>query len=104
MAGIARELAPGHEITVLTSRRGDSPAVSVESGVRVVRVPTFFRREAPVASFLSMLAYLPSGTLRGMFLRPAASFDVINTHFVVPSGPVGHFLSAISGVPNVLSV
>lgn len=104
MAGIARALARGHEVTVLTSRSDESPAVGMDGGARVVRVPVLFRREAPVANLLSMLAYLPSGALRGLLMRPAQSFDVINTHFVVPSGPVGHFLSAISGVSNVLSV
>jgi glycosyltransferase involved in cell wall biosynthesis len=104
MAGIARALARRHEVTVLTSRGEDSPALSMDGSARVVRVPVFFRREAPVANLLSMLAYVPSGALRGLFMRPAHSFDVINTHFVVPSGPVGHFLGAVSGVRNVLSV
>lgn len=104
MAGIARELARSHEVTVLTSRTGDLPGVSTDGGARIVRVPVFFRREAPVANIFSMLAYLPAGIVRGLFMRPAQSFDVINTHFVVPSGPVGHFLSAFSGVRNVLSV
>src|SRR5690349_19555025 len=104
MAAIARALARGHEVTVLTSRTDELPAVSMDGGARVIRVPVLFRREAPVANLLSMLAYLPSGALRGLLLRPARSFDVINTHFVVPSGPVGQFLSSISGVCNVLSV
>jgi glycosyltransferase involved in cell wall biosynthesis len=31
-------------------------------------------------------------------------FDVINTHFVVPTGPVGYLLSARWRIPNVLTV
>jgi glycosyltransferase involved in cell wall biosynthesis len=42
--------------------------------------------------------------LRGLSLRRSGSFDVINTHFVVPTGPVGDLLARLYGIPNVLSV
>ncbi len=104
MAALARELARRHAVTVLTSRALGLPAESLEGGVRIVRVPVFFRRELAVANFPSMLAYVPAATLRGLTLRRAGAFDVINTHFVVPTGPVGHVLRSIYRVPNVLSV
>lgn len=103
MAALARHLAKRHEVTVLTSRALDLPSESIESNVRVVRAPVFFRRQLAVANFPSMFAYLPSATLRGLGLRQAG-FDVVNTHFVVPTGPVGHVLAASYGVPHVLSV
>jgi glycosyltransferase involved in cell wall biosynthesis len=103
MAALARQLARRHEVTVLTSRAGDLAAESDDQGVRVVRVPVFFRRHLAVANFPSMLAYLPSGFVRGLTLRKSA-FDVINTHFVVPTGPLGHALARWQRVPNVLSV
>ena len=103
MAALARHLARRHEVTVLTSRAGDLPAESNEQGVQVIRVPVFFRRQLAVANFPSMLAYLPSGFVRGMSLR-RADFDVINTHFVVPTGPLGHALARWHRLPNVLSV
>mgnify|MGYP001029682712 CR=1 FL=1 len=104
MAALARHLAKRHEVTVLTSRACDLPSMSIEDGVRIIRVPVFFRRELAVANFPSMLAYLPSGFLRGLSLHRGAPFDVINTHFVVPTGPLGHVLARLYRVPNVLSV
>jgi glycosyltransferase involved in cell wall biosynthesis len=105
MAALARELARRrHEVTVLTSRAGGLAREDDDHGVRVVRVPVFFRRQLAVANFPSMLAYLPSGFLRGLGFRRRASFDVVNTHFVVPTGPLGHALARWYGVPNVLSV
>jgi glycosyltransferase involved in cell wall biosynthesis len=104
MAALARELARRHAVTVLTSGALGLPKESRDGGVRVLRVPVFFRRDLAVANFPSMLAYLPMATLRGIFLRREAAFDVINTHFVVPTGPVGDLLGRIYGVPNVLSV
>jgi glycosyltransferase involved in cell wall biosynthesis len=103
MAALARQLARRHEVTVLTSRAGELAAQSNDQGVQVVRVPVFFRRQLAVANFPSMLAYLPSGFVRGLSLR-RQQFDVINTHFVVPTGPLGHALARSHHLPNVLSV
>ena len=103
MAALARHLARRHEVTVLTSRAGDLAAESDDQGVHVIRVPVFFRRQLAVANFPSMLAYLPSGFARGLRLR-RADFDVINTHFVVPTGPLGAALARWQRLPNVLSV
>lgn len=104
MAALARQLARRHEVTVLTSRAGDLAAQEDDQGVRVVRVPVFFRRQLAVANFPSMVAYLPSGLARGLTLGRPLGFDVINTHFVVPTGPLGQALAHWHRVPNVLSV
>ena len=109
MAALARQLARRHEVTVLSSKACGLAAEEEDRGVRVLRVPVLFRRQLAVANFPSMLAYLPAGFLRGIKLRGAkagreAAFDVINTHFVVPTGPLGHALARWHRIPNVLSV
>ena len=103
-AALAEELAKRHEVTVLTSRAFDLPAESTENGVRVVRVPVFFRRRRASANFPSMFAYLVTGPWGGWSLLRRSDFDVVNTHFALPTGPVGHVLARMAGVPNVLSV
>jgi glycosyltransferase involved in cell wall biosynthesis len=102
MAALARRLARRHEVTALTSRAVGLPAYSEDHGVRVIRAPVFFRRRLETANFPSMFAYLPSGLVRGLGLGDG--FDVVNTHFVVPSGPLGAALAAWRRIPNVLSV
>jgi glycosyltransferase involved in cell wall biosynthesis len=104
MAALARQLALRHEVTVLTSRMDGLSAETIERGVRVVRVPVFFRRDLAVANFPSMFAYLPTGFTRGLQLGRDGAFDVVNTHFVVPTGPLGHALAKWHRLPNVLSV
>ncbi len=104
MAALARQLALRHEVTVLTSQACGLARESIDDGVRVVRVPVMFRRELAVANFPSMFAYLPMGFARGLSLARHGAFDVINTHFVVPTGPLGHALARWNGLPNVLSV
>lgn len=103
-AALAAELAKRHDVTVLTSRASGVPSQESVDGVRVVRVPVLFRRERAVASFPSMLAYLATGTLEGRRLLMRKPYDVINTHFALPTGPVGHALARMANVPNVLSV
>jgi glycosyltransferase involved in cell wall biosynthesis len=104
MAAMARALAERHDVTVLTSRAGDLPAEGMDANVKVVRVPVFFRRHLAVANMPSMAAYLPMGLLRGLKLGRQRRFDIINTHFAVPTGPLGDWLSGRLGIPNVLSV
>lgn len=104
MAAMARILARRHEVTVVTSRLAGLPALGSDAGVTVVRVPVLFRRKLAVANLPSMLAYLPAGLWRGMRIGRDRHFDVINTHFAVPTGPLGDCLSQWLGIPNVLSV
>jgi glycosyltransferase involved in cell wall biosynthesis len=104
MSALARELARRHEVTVLTSQALGLVGANVEGGVRIARAPVFFRRQLAVANFPSMLAFLPSGVLKGLGLLRSTHFDVVNTHFVGPSGPVGQVLARIGRAPNVLSV
>lgn len=103
-ACLAQELAKCHDVTVLTSRGKGLPAERRENGVWVVRVPVFFRKQEAVANLLSMLAFLPMGMRMGRRLLRAGKYDIINTHFVLPTGPVGDALARWGNVPNVLSL
>ena len=67
-AQIAIELAKRHDVTVLTSQGLDLPKEEVIDGVRIIRVPVFFRQFQAAANFASMLAYLPNGIKAGRAL------------------------------------
>jgi glycosyltransferase involved in cell wall biosynthesis len=101
---LAQELAKRHDVTVLTSQGLNLPPESINGGVRIVRTPVFFRKQEAVANFFSMLAFLPMGVRTGKKLFDAGRYDVINTHFVLPTGPVGDALARSAGIPNVLSL
>jgi glycosyltransferase involved in cell wall biosynthesis len=75
-----------------------------EHGVRVIRVPVVLRSNQNVATLPSMLSYLPSSVLKAMNYLKGQKVDIVNTHFAVPSGPAGHFISKKYGIPNVLSI
>src|SRR5262249_22758463 len=87
-----------------TSRALGLAPESVEGGVRIIRAPVFLRRQQAVASVSSMLAFILTGLRSGKKLLSTEEYDVINTHFVLPSGPVGYALSRFSRIPNVLTL
>lgn len=101
---LAQEMAKRHEVTVLTSQGLGLPAQRMESGVKVIRVPVYFRRQEATANLVSMLMFLPMGIQAGKKLLGTQSYDVVNTHFVLPTGPVGEALARFAGIPNVLSL
>ena len=101
---LAQELAKRHHVTVLTSQGFGMPERSREMGVDVVRVPVYFRDQKSVANVRSMGAFLFSGIHQGRRVLAEKSFDIVSTHFVVPTGPVGQFLAYNAKIPNVLSL
>lgn len=103
-AQLVEQLAKRHDVTVLTSKAFDLPEESLENGARIIRVPVFGRTKKAAGSLPSLLSYVPAAIKRGKALMATKKFDVINTHFAVPTGPVGDSLARHAGIPNILSV
>lgn len=94
----------GHAVTIVTSRYGDLKKHEIRNGVEIIRVPILGRKNIEVASMASMLSYVPSGLIQTLGLKKLRSFQLINTHFAIPSGPLGYSLGKILGIPNVLTI
>ena len=102
---LSEEIASkGHRVTVVTSHYDSLPQHEKLNGVTIVRVPVVMRGKKDVASFLSMISYVPLCIWKVTSLLRREKFDVINTHFAVPSGPAGQYISDKYGIPNVLSI
>ncbi|HFD16782.1 MAG TPA: glycosyltransferase family 1 protein [Rhodospirillales bacterium] len=101
---LAEELARRHEVAVLTSQGLDLPRREEVRGVTVFRVPVLFRNDRSTANFPSMFAFMVQGTRFGRRLLRERRFDLVNTHFALPSGPVGAALARHADIPNVLSL
>lgn len=101
---IAQEMAKHHEVTVLTSQAQGLSSRQVIERVQIVRVPVFFRKQKTVANLLSMMTFIPIAIKTGRKLLKNSNYDLINTHFVLPSGPVGDSLARFAGIPNVLTL
>lgn len=94
--------ARGHETTVLTAHMDGLPRDEMLEGFRLVRIPSK-RTEAFSASFATMLAFDLAGLWAGLSLIWRFRPDVIHTHFAVPAGALAFALSALTGVPYILT-
>jgi len=100
---IAAELAVRHQVTVVTSGFAGLPRQEVVDSVEVCRVPVLGRTKRAVASLPSMLSYPPSTWLHGRFLKDR-SFDIVNSHFAVPTGPGSLVAAWRMGIRHVQTI
>lgn len=101
---IAEALAQRHHVTVITSLFRGLERYESRGNLRIVRVPVLMRRTRCTASMPSLVSYWPSSWLEGRRLLRREPFDVINSHFAVPSSPAAHQLARRFGLPHVLSM
>ena len=101
---LAEEWAKKCQVDVLTSSFADLPKYESVKNINIYRVKVLNRKSRDAASFISMLTYLINGFFRGLILCRKNNYDIINTHFAVPSGPLGYLLSKLYHIPNVLSL
>ncbi len=101
---IVEELAKNHRVCVITSAYQDLPRTEVRGGVEVHRVPVLGRDDVNSASLLSMLSYPPLAWKAAARMMRKEKFDIINSHFAVPTGPGSLPAARIAKIPHVLSL
>ena len=93
-----------HEVDILTTRWRGQPSEEVVDGLRVHRVPVVGRGDLATASLISMLSFVPSGVAEGYRKLRKRRYDILNSHFAIPSGPAGVTLSRLLRAPHVLTI
>jgi glycosyltransferase involved in cell wall biosynthesis len=102
---IAKALtAREHDVDVLTTGWRGLPSEDTVDGVGVFRVPVMGRGDLATASLLSMVSFLPCGVARGIGVLRKRRYDILNTHFAIPSGPTGVTLAKLFNKPQVLTI
>src|SRR4030042_1597376 len=102
---IAKALAArDHEVDVLTTKWRGLPSKEVVDGLSVYRAPVVGRGRLATASIPSMLSFLPSGIATGYRTLGRRGYDVLNTHFAIPSGPTGVALSRLFRTPPLITI
>src|SRR5262249_27477385 len=51
-----------------------------------------------------MLTFISTGRRAGEAILKKEHYDIVNTHFVLPTGPVGDAIARAAGIPNVLTL
>ena len=101
---LAKALAKKHQVDYLTSRFHNQPKFEIIEGVRVHRVTVLGRKDFSTSTFLSLITFFPSSLLAGLNLFRKNEYDIINAHFVLPSGLSGVILSKFFKVPIVINL
>ncbi|HCL56793.1 MAG TPA: glycosyltransferase family 4 protein [Spirochaetia bacterium] len=94
----------GHTVDVVTTYFDGLDFEEVKNGVRIYRVKVPSRKDLATASFLSLIAFPRAAKKKLKKLFKTKQYDVINTHFAVPSGGVGVWASKKLEIPNILSL
>jgi len=94
----------GYEVDVVTGGYKGLPSFEIKDKINIYRVKVFFRRSKEVSNFFSMLSFLFSGFLKCLHLCKKNNYLFINTHFVLPTGPLGFVLSKIFKLKNIVSI
>jgi glycosyltransferase involved in cell wall biosynthesis len=74
----------GHQVDVLTSN--------------------FLRTKKKKTPLINLALFPIVGILKGLFFCLKNKYDIINTHFAIPTGPVGFVLSKLFRIKNILSI
>jgi len=101
---LAEVLARRYNVTVITSKFGEQPALEVVNNVQLLRVPIPLRSDPNAAGLVSMLSFFPSSLWAGIRLLGRVHFDIMHSMFAVPSAPSGVLLAKLYGKPHLLSI
>ncbi len=94
----------GHLVVVVTSRARGQKKYEKVNGVLVFRVYAGKRTDLNKANFLNLLLFIPFGLIKGWQILGAEKFDFINTHFAIPTGPIGLILQKAFRIKNILTI
>ncbi|HOQ05711.1 MAG TPA: glycosyltransferase family 4 protein [Anaerohalosphaeraceae bacterium] len=93
----------GHRTDVVTMRFRGLPAYEEIEGVRVFRTPCI-RRRADLCRIHEMASYLIGAYPAVDRLLRETRYDIVHTHFIIPTGPLGLRVRRKAGCPWVITV
>jgi len=94
----------GYGVDVITTWFDGLKESESKDGINIYRVKVPSRNKIQTASLISMLMF-PSRAYRlAKKLMENNKYNLINTHFAIPTGPLGVNLSKEFKIPNILSI
>jgi glycosyltransferase involved in cell wall biosynthesis len=101
---LAQQLAAAdHDVDVVTMEFHGLPRFEQHGRLRVYRVAAV-RHSQVRAATREMLSYLPSALSRSLTLTRQHRYDLIHSHFVIPTSIVAALLRRLCGLPSVITV
>lgn len=94
----------GHKVDYVTSWFEGLKRFEIVDGINVYRVKVIGRKELPTATMASLFSFPFCAYPTCVKLCKKNKYDFINTHFAVPTGLLGVWISKRFDIPNILSV
>jgi glycosyltransferase involved in cell wall biosynthesis len=92
----------GHSVDVVTMRHKDLPAEETINGVNIFRIPSY-RKQADICKTHEMATYLLGGRKPALKLAQQNHYDIIHTHFIIPTGFLVQYIHKHTGIPYLIT-
>ncbi len=94
----------GYEVDYITTWFKGLKEYEKVDGINVYRIKVIGRKELPTATMLSLISFPFLAYKKASELCKKNEYFFINTHFAIPTGPLGNKLSKKYGIPNILTI
>ncbi len=101
---LAKNLAERHEVEIITSSCKNESKYEERDNFKIYRVPVLGRKEFHIASEVSLVSFFILGLWKATILVRKKKYDVINTHFAIPSGLIGLIISKFFKIPHIPTI
>lgn len=93
----------GKEVDLVTMNYNGLSKEEEQDGVIIHRVPCL-RSQKSICRPHEMLSFLPTGFWKAKNLLKQNNYDIVHTHFIIPTGVVSYFLKKFYGIPYVITI
>ncbi len=94
----------GYEVDYVTTWFKGLAEYEIVNGIHIYRVKVIGRTELPTATLLSLITFPFFAYRKTKQLCRIYQYEFVNTHFAVPTGPLGVWISKRFNVKNILSL
>jgi len=105
---ISSELSKESQVDVLTPYYNKLKRVEKIGNMNIFRVKVFGRVNVEFQSkgfiLLSFASFIFFGTIKGLLLAVKNRYDIIHSHFVIPSGLIGTVISFLTKIPHITTI
>lgn len=97
-------IASGYHVDYITTWVDGLEKEETVDGIHVYRCPVLGKRGQKNSGMLSLLTFPICAYKRASAMCRANNYEFINTHFAVPTGPLGVWMAKKYGIRNILSL
>jgi glycosyltransferase involved in cell wall biosynthesis len=94
----------GYEVDYITTWFKGLKKFEIVDGINIYRIKVIRRKELPTATIFSLISFPFLAYNKANNLCKKYQYNFINTHFAIPTGPLGIWISKKYKIKNILSI